>query len=164
MIKTIFAFSFLLLSVAVKAQTDTVKHSPIRTLTYDQYQSYLTGEAGTDMAYVAEVHHYPMPDKVLKLKKELNLTADQVKKLTDVIDHTHRLRVQIGGSIIANEKMLDLLFAQNNVDNGNLIFYINRFGAYSGELRNAILQACIATKKTLTPEQMKKFDALPKPN
>ncbi len=85
-------------------------------------------------------------------------------KLTEINTHMHRLRVQIGGSIIANEKTLDLMFAQNTVDNGNLIFYIDRYGAYHGELRNAILQACIATRKTLTPEQMNKFDTLQKPN
>jgi hypothetical protein len=162
----LFAIAFLFLSAAVKAQStiDTVKRSPVRTITYAQYQAYLKGGAGDDLALVATVHHYPMPEKVLKLKKELNLSPAQVKNLTDINTHMHRLRVQVGGSIIDNEKTIDLLFAQNNVDNGNLIFYINRYGAYQGELRNAILQACIATKKELTPEQMKLFDTLQKPN
>ena len=156
----------MLFSATINAQsvTDTGKHSPVRTLTYAQYQSYLKGDAGADLALVAEVHHYPMPEKALKFKKELGLSAEQISKLTEINNHMHSLRVQIGGSIIANEKMLDLMFAQNTVDNGNLIFYTNRHGLYQGELRNAVLQACIATRKTLTPEQINKFDTLQKAN
>ena len=129
MIRYLFAFAFILLSFTGSAQTiDSVKQSPIRTLSYEQYQAYLTGTAGDDMAYVAVVHHYPMPDTVLKWKKELGLDAEQIKKLTDINTHMHRLRVQIGGSIIANEKTLDLAFAQNTIDDGTLIFYTNRHG------------------------------------
>src|SRR5471030_2427193 len=125
MIRYLFVVALMSLSIAVNAQsvTDTVKHSPIRTLTYAQYQDYLKGEAGSEFAFVAEVHHYPMPEKVLKFKKELGLSVEQINKLTDINNHMHRLRLQIGGSIIDNEKTLDLMFAQNTVDNGNLIFY-----------------------------------------
>jgi len=165
MIKTLFVIAFMSISYIAKAQsTDTVKHSPVRTLTYEQYQGYLKGTYNDDMAYVAEVHHYPMPEKVLKYKKELGLSPEQIAKLTEINIHLHRLRLQIGGSIIANEKALDLMFAQNTVDDGTLIYYTNRHGLYQGELRNALLQACVATKKAITPEQMKLFDTLQKPN
>jgi len=165
MLRYLFAFAFILLSYKSNAQgIDTLKHSPIRTLTYEQYQAYLNGTAGDDMAYVAEVHHYPMPEKVLKYKKELGLSPEQITKLTEINSHMHRLRVQIGGSVIANEKALDLMYAQNTVDDGTLIYYTNRHGLYQGELRNALLQACVAAKKAITPEQMKLYDALRKPN
>jgi hypothetical protein len=154
----------VLFAVAARAQSADSLKSPVRTLTYQQYIEYKTGAAGMDLAYVAEVHHYPMPDKVLRFKKELGLSAEQIATISEANTHMHKLRVQVGGSIIDNEKTLDLLFAQNNVDSGNLIFYINRYGLYQGELRTAILQACIVTKKTLTPEQMNKFDNLQKPD
>jgi len=162
--KKYLTIAFILSALTSFAQSTDSLHSPIRTLTYQQYNAYKTGTAGDDLAYVAEVHHYPMPDKVLRLKKELGLSVEQVTTITEANTHMRRLRLQIGGSIIENEKTLDLLFAQNNVDNGNLIFYINRYGLYQGELRTAILQACIITKKALSPEQMKKFDSLQKPN
>ena len=47
---------------------------------------------------------------------------------------------------------------------GKIIFYTNRHGLYQGELKNAILQACFATEKQLTPQQIKRFEALQKPN
>jgi len=166
MIRNLFAVFILLMPFTLFAQSnsDTIKRSPVRTLTYEQYQAYLKGEAGADAAYVAEVHHYPLPDKVLKLKKELTLSTEQAATIMAIYDHMHGLRVQIGGSIIDNEKTIDLMFAQNTVSNGNLIFFVNRYGSYQAELRNAILQACIATKKVLTPEQMKLYDSLRKPN
>src|ERR1700754_4630350 len=101
MIQNLYLIIALLMPLILKAQsgTDTVKRSPVRTLTYEQYQAYLKGEAGADAAYVAEVHHYPMPDKVLKVKKELSLSAEQVALITVIYNHMHGLRIQIGGSI-----------------------------------------------------------------
>ena len=144
--------------------TDTVKKSPVRTLTYQQYNAYLKGEAGGDMARVAEMNHYPMPDKVLKLKKELDLSPIQIKNIETVNNYMHRRRLQIGGSVVNTERALDSLFRTNKIDDGTLIFYTNRYGLYQGELKNAILQACFATEKQLTPQQIKRFEALQKRN
>jgi hypothetical protein len=59
---------------------------------------------------------------------------------------------------------LDSIFKYNRLDNGSLIFYTNRYGLYQGELRNAILQACLATKGLLTPQQLKWHKGLHKAN
>jgi len=166
MIKSILAIAIMFIAVvAAKAQsTDSTQHSPVRTLTYAQYQAYLKGEAANDMALVAEINHYPMPDKVLGLKKELDLSPIQVKKITDIYTYMHKRRVQTGGSIIKNERTLDSLFRYHKMDDGSLIFYTNRHGLYQGELKNAILQACFATEKELTPQQIARFETLQKAN
>jgi hypothetical protein len=165
MIKPLFFATVLLVTVQAKAQSvDTAKKSPVRTLTYQQYNAYIKGEAGSDMAMVAEMNHYPMPDKVLKLKKELDLSPIQIKNIETVNNYMHRRRLQIGGSVISTERALDSLFRTNKVDDGKIIFYTNRYGLYQGELKNAILQACFAAEKQLTPQQIKRFEALQKPN
>jgi hypothetical protein len=165
MVKISLIAVFMLMSFAVNAQSaaDT-NHSPVRTLTYAQYQAYLKGGASDDMAMVAEINHYPMPDKVLELKKELDLSPIQVKKIADINTYMHRRRLQTGGSIVSNEKMLDSLFRYHKIDEGNLIFYTNRHGLYQGELKNAILYACFATQKVLTPQQIARFESLQKPD
>ncbi|HEY0244487.1 MAG TPA: hypothetical protein VGC01_02910 [Mucilaginibacter sp.] len=155
---------FIALPFLVKAQSDTGKHSPVRTLTYQQYQDYLKGEGVDDMGMVAVINHYPMPDKVLKLKKELDLSPIQIKKINDINAYMHKRRLQTGGSIIQNERTLDSLFRYHKIDDGTLIFYANRHGLYQGELKNAILQACVATEKELTPAQIKLFETLQKSN
>ena len=165
MLKTLFFSSILMCSAAVNAQsrtdTTTVK-SPVRTLTRQQYDAYLKGEAANEMAAVGELNHYPMPDKVLKLSNQLDLSALQIKKITEINTLMHRRRLQIGGSIVSNEKMLDSLFKYRKMSDGNLIFYTNRHGLYQGELKNAILQACLATGKLLSAQQIGKLEALQK--
>ena len=68
----------------------------------------------------------------------------------------------MGLIIIGNEKTIDSLFRTNRLDDGSLIFYTNRYGLYQGELRNAILQACLATRGLLSQQQISKFEALQK--
>ena len=110
MLKTLFFSSMLLCSATVNAQTrtdTTTAKSPVRTLTRQQYDAYLKGDAANEMAAVGELNHYPMPDKVLKLSNQLDLSAVQIQKITDINAQMHRRRLQIGGSIISNEKLLD---------------------------------------------------------
>jgi hypothetical protein len=161
---TFFGLLFLTATVVAQQPVDTNRHSPARTLTYEQAQAYLKGEAAEDMAMVAEMNHYPMPDKVLKWKKELDLSPIQVKKIADINSHMHARRLQTGQSIVNNEKTLDNLFSKGRVEEGDVIFFGNRYGAYLGELRNAMLMACVATEKELTPQQIAHFEALQKAN
>lgn len=165
MLKTLFFSLILMCSTAVYAQsrTDTtIAKSPVRTLTRQQYDAYLKGDAANEMAAAGELNHYPMPDKVLRLSNQLDLSAVQIKKITEINTLMHRRRLQIGGSIISNEKMLDSLFKYRKVSDGNLIFYTNRHGLYQGELKNAILQACLATEKLLSAQQIAKLEMLQK--
>ncbi len=165
MLKTLFFSSILLCSVVVNAQTRTdtsTAKSPVRTLTRQQYDAYLKGDAANEMAAVGELNLYPMPYKILKLSNQLDLSAVQIQKITDINTQMHRRRLQIGGSIISNEKMLDSLFKYRKISDGNLIFYTNRHGLYQGELKNAILQACLATEKLLSQQQIAKLEALQK--
>lgn len=145
-----------------QTRTDTSGRSPVRTLSMQQYNAYLKGEADDDMAMVAEQNRYPMPDKVLKLGNELKLTPVQIQKITDINTQMHRRRLQVGQSIVSNEKTLDSLFKYKKVNDGNLVFYTNRFGLYQGELKNAMLQACWATQQLLSPQQITKYQSLQK--
>jgi hypothetical protein len=165
MIKFLSAFLFIpIFFITAKAQSpdDSVKHSPVRTLSYPEYEAYLKGEAADDMAKVAEINHYPLPDQVLKWRNELDLSPVQRTKITEINVYMHRRRLQTGGSIISNERTLDSLFRTGKIDDGTLIFYANRFGLYQGELRNAILQACFATAKLLSPQQITRLESLQK--
>jgi hypothetical protein len=165
MCKTLFTFLLILAGAPSYAQTTTDtsgKKSPARTLTYQQYQAYIKGEADESMARVAEMNHYPMPDKVLKWKNELDLSPIQVKKITEAYTYMHRRRLQIGGSIVDTEMKLDSLFKNNKMDDGRLIFWAGRYGAYRGELLNAMLYACLSTQKLLSQQQMAKYESLQK--
>ena len=168
MLKHLPAFIVMIFfCAAANAQSSvdtTVKHSPVKTLSDKRYNDYLKGQDLDDMALVAELNHYPQPEKALKFRKELQLSPIQVGKLNTIVTGLHHKKIEMGGFIIHNEKMLDSLFHAKRLDDGVIIFYATRSGLYYGELRNAILQACYTTEKVLSNAQIKKLEALQKVN
>lgn len=147
--------------VAHAQQVDsTLKKSPVKTLSDKQYNALLKGEDLFDMALPAELNHYPMPDKVIKHRKELGLSPSQVTKITAIATELHRKRVEMGTFIINNEQTLDNIFRKQRLNNGDVIFYATRSGLYYGELRNVILQACLSTGDLLAPQQIKQLETL----
>ncbi len=140
------------------------QHSPIKGLSDTRYNAYLRGDDLDSMALTGQLNHYPLPDDALKYKVQLSLNSQQVAKLKDLSTTLHRKKVEMGESIIRNEKMLDNLFHNQQITDGNLIFYTNRAGLYFGELKGAILMACYNTQKILSEGQLKKLETLEKAN
>jgi len=157
--------SSFLLSICALAQSpaDTaLKHSPVRTISDAQYNAWLKGIDLNNMAYVAELNHYPLPDQLIKYKKELDLSPSQINAIAAVVKFLNMKKQEVGQSVIRNERMLDSLFRTGRLDEGSVAFYGNRYGLYEGEYRTAMLQACFRTQKLLTERQIKKFEELQK--
>ena len=161
-------FVFLLFTLnTVKAQLPadtTLKKSTVKTLTDRQYTALVNGVDLYSMGLPAELNAYPSPVKVIKYKTELDLSPIQVNKLNAINKELRRKVMEMGLIIIKNERVLDSIFKYHTLDNGSLIFYTNRYGLYQGELRNVILQACLATRVLLSQQQINKFGALEKRN
>jgi len=163
MLKTYTLVLLLFCCVFAKAQapadSTAVKQSPLKTLSYEQYNALLKGEDIYGMPLVAELNHYPMPDNVIKHKHEMDLSPIQFNRISAIAKELHRKRLEMGQIIINNERTLDSLFRTRQLNNGAIIFYANRYGLYQGELRNAILQACYQTANLLSPVQIKLLEA-----
>ena len=145
----------------VYAQTDSlIKVSPVKTLSYEQYNALLKGEDLYHMSATAILNHYPQPDSVIKYKHQIDLSPGQVTKITVIAKELQRKRLEMGLIVIKNERTIDSLFRTHNLDQGTIIFYANRYGLYQGELRNTILQACYATEKLMSPAQVKQLEVL----
>jgi len=167
--KLFLAVPIILFALFARAQTapagaDSAAKSPVRTLTNQQYNAYLKGVDLNKQSYVAELNHYPLPDEAMKYKKELDLSPSEIKQLAAVVTFLNMKKKEVGESIIHNERMLDSLFRTRKVDEGSIIFYGNRYGLYEGEYRTVVLQACFRTEKILTPQQIRKLEALKKHN
>jgi len=161
MLKKAALLVFIFYCSYANAQTDTtLAHSTVKSISDDRYTALIKGVDLDDMAAVAELNHYPMPEKAIKYKKELDLSPIQLNKLIAITTELHRKRVEMGGNIITNEKKLDDLFKKHQVDDGVIIFYTNRYGLYQGEIRNAILQACFKTEELLSAGQLKQLEIL----
>lgn len=162
MLKTVLTLTFItILSAGAIAQTDsTTKPSAVKTLSLKQYDALQKGNDLYNMSWAAELNHYPAPDKVLAAIDKLKLDDAQVSKITAINTELIRKKKEMGMFIIRNERAIDSLFRLKKINDGNLIFYTNRYGIYQGELRNAILQACLKTQKLLTAKQINKFERL----
>ncbi|MEP6613383.1 MAG: hypothetical protein ABJA76_15895 [Mucilaginibacter sp.] len=163
--KLLLILMSLVITISVKAQstgTATIKKSRLKTITDEEYTALLNGTDLYHMSLAAELNHYPSPEKALKYKKEINLTAAQEAKLKPIVKELRRKILEMGLIVIRNERTLDSIFKYNRVDNGSLIYYANRYGLYQGELRNTILQACLVTKGILTQQQVHKIESLEK--
>lgn len=140
--------------------TPAIPHSLVRSLSDEKYNALLKGQGFDDMSLVGEINHYPLPDKALKYRVQLGLNPGQITKLKELASNLQRKKVEMGQNIIRNEKMLDTLFRTKQIVDGTIIFYTNRYGLYMGEVRNAVLQACLNTEAILSDVQIRKLEGL----
>jgi hypothetical protein len=134
--------------------------SPIKTMSYKQYKAYTEGIDINHLALAAELNHYPEPEKVLNWKKDLALTPAQLTQVKDIDTEIHRKMKEMGGMIIKNEKAIDDLLRSHKATDGDVIFFVNRYGLYEGELRTAILLTYLKMNDILTAEQKEKYQKL----
>jgi hypothetical protein len=154
-----FTFNF----AAVKAQTDSINQQqimPVKEVFLSKFEAYQTSKNKPGLITVADFNQYPSPQKVLKWQKELVLNDRQKAAISLLNKEMLRKTTEMNNFLITNEKTLDSLFKYKKINNGLLIFYTNRYGLYLGELRNALLQACVKTEAVLTATQLKKYAAL----
>jgi len=155
---------FLIVPLHAQAQEH---HSPyageqgreIKALSAEDIQSYLEGR-GMGLARAAELNSYPGPLHVLELAEQLQLTTPQRS-------HTEKARAamlgeakELGRFIVQKEKELDKQFATGRIDEGRMRTLIGQIARLQGELRIAHLQAHLEMKRTLKPEQVKRYDEL----
>ncbi len=161
--KITLIFLLLVTCFRVKAQTDSIsqqKTAAVKDSFLDQFNAYQTGKNRSGLQNVADHNQYPSPQKVLAWQKELKLSDRQKAAINVINNGLQRKIIEMNNFLITNERTMDSLFRYKKINNGVLIFYTNRYGLYQGELRNALLQACVKTEAILTSTQIKKYDML----
>ncbi len=146
-----------------KAQTDSVAHLKTihdKEVFLNKFEAYQASKNITGLLAIADHNHYPSPAKVLSWQKELQLNERQKAAIGAINKELIRKVNEMNNFLITNERTMDSLFRYKKINNGTLIFYTNRYGLYQGELRNALLQACVKTEAQLTSTQIKKYDGL----
>jgi len=153
----------MLNSHLVKAQLDSPARSELVVEPDSflfKFEAFKIAKNITGLQAIANHNHYPAPQKVLLWQKELQLNDRQKAAIGSINKELQRKVNEMNGFLITNERTMDSLFRYKKVNNGLLIFYTNRYGLYQGELRNALLQACLKTEAILTEQQIKKYDVL----
>jgi hypothetical protein len=148
-------------SVAAKhLDSMAVRHSTVKTLTDEQYNAILNGDDVNNLAHVAALYRYPYPDQVLKYRIHLKLSAQQITRLNEINATLKMKKTEVGLSVVQNERVIDSLFRTRRINESVIVFYTNRYGAYQGEYRGALLIACYNTRKVLNPVQLNQFNEL----
>ncbi|WP_419802805.1 hypothetical protein [Mucilaginibacter sp.] len=146
-----------------KAQTDSLKRPeniPVKEAFLQKFQAYQISKNQPGLLDVADHNQYPSPQNVLNWQKQLQLNDRQKFVINQINTELKRKVIEMNNFLITNERTLDSLFRYKKINNGKLIYYTNRYGLYQGELRNALLQACVKTEAVLTSTQIKKYKVL----
>jgi Spy/CpxP family protein refolding chaperone len=161
------AFFASLVVVATTATSSAQTASPyagqeqraIKALSDEEIRDLLEAR-GMGLAKAAELNSYPGPLHVLQLANELGL-SDAQRKATDSIYATMRERaLSIGRQIIEAERTLDRVFANGAIEPATLQSQIRAIASLQGELRAVHLEAHLAQRSLLTPEQIAQYDVL----
>ena len=157
----------LLVIVATTATSSAQTMSPyagqdqrtIKALSDEEIRDLLKAR-GMGLAKAAELNSYPGPLHVLQLGTELGL-SDAQRKATDSLYATMRQRaLSIGRQIIEAERTLDRAFANGAIEPATLRSQLRAIATLQGELRAVHLEAHLAQRSLLTPEQIAQYDAL----
>lgn len=94
-----------------------------------------------------------------ELSRQLNLTADQQKKMDDVFQQ-HRLRlIDLHAALEKEEAMLDPLIEAANPDDAKVLPQIDRVAQARAELEKANARLLLGLRHVLTPEQWKMLES-----
>ena len=131
----------------------------IKALSAEEMQGYLSG-SGMGLAKAAELNHYPGPRHVLDLVDHLQLSDEQRRKTQMVFEAMRTEAVRLGQQLIDRERHLDTLFAAGTISEAQLEQLVAALATIHGQLRAVHLRAHLAQRTILTPEQLRRYDAL----
>ena len=115
---------------------------------------------GMGMAKAAEVNGYPGPMHVLELREALALTDEQAEAAQHLMDAVKAEARDLGAQIIAAELALDDVFVNDRATPSLVRAATGEIGRLRGKLRAAHLNAHLAMRDALTPEQVARYDQL----
>jgi Spy/CpxP family protein refolding chaperone len=131
----------------------------IKALSDEEIRDLLEAR-GMGLAKAAELNSYPGPLHVLQLANELGL-SDTQRKATDSLYANMRQRaLSIGRQIVEAERTLDRAFVNSAIEPATLWSQVRAIATLQGELRAVHLEAHIAQRSLLTPEQVAQYDVL----
>src|SRR5262249_4173135 len=131
----------------------------IKALSKEEMDGYLSGD-GMGFAKAGELNHYPGPKHVLDLAKQLNLSDVQRTTTQSIFDRMKSNAVSLGKQLVEREQLLDSRFADGSISNDELERLLTEISALQGKIRAVHLEAHLAEKRLLTPDQISRYDML----
>jgi Spy/CpxP family protein refolding chaperone len=128
----------------------------IKSLSSEEIRSLEAGE-GMGFAKAAELNRYPGPKHVLDLAEALELSEEQRIQTQEAFDRMHKKAVALGSAIVEEERGLDRLFRDREIDQKKLEAAVREIARLQGKLRLAHLEAHLEMRSLLTQEQIDRY-------
>ncbi len=133
--------------------------SPIRGLSAQEIDDLLNGR-GAGFARTAELNGYPGPRHALDLADALALTPAQRQAAESLFAAMSAAARALGQQVVEGERRLSAAFAERRITARELHGQAEALGVLYGRLRAVHLAAHVALTAQLTPEQIRRYDAL----
>jgi Spy/CpxP family protein refolding chaperone len=131
----------------------------IKALSDQEVSDYVEGR-GMGSSKAAELNHYPGPAHVLADSSRLALTDRQRIDTQSVFDTMSAVAKSSGAAIVAKEAELDALYASGQAAPGSIKELVTELSRLQAEFRYAHLNAHLAMRTILTPEQIARYDEM----
>ena len=162
-----FTLLALVLAATPVAADTAHQHSPyagqemrdIKALSPEEIADLNAGR-GMGLALAAELNGYPGPRHVLDLASELQLTAEQQHRTSELFDAMRQETSALGRQLIEAERALDRLFAEKQATPQSVSAATQTAGAIEGELRAVHLRYHLVMMDVLTAEQVASYNGL----
>lgn len=131
----------------------------VKALSPEQIADLRAGR-GMGLALPAELNGYPGPTHVLELAGPLGLTPEQRTRTEALVAAMKAEAIPLGERLIADEAVLDRLFADKQATAATIEAATARSGATQAALRAAHLRYHLEMIAVLTPPQVERYAAL----
>jgi hypothetical protein len=131
----------------------------VKALSDDEIAALRKGE-GMGMAKAAELNGYPGPAHVLQLAGPLGLTDAQRRDVQAIFNRMSAAAKPLGGELIAQEQILDQLFATREITPDRLAAASTAIAELQGRLRAVHLSAHLETRALLNTDQIARYEQL----
>ena len=128
----------------------------VKALSEQQIADLKAGR-GMGLSLPAELNGYPGPAHVLELADALQLSDDQRARTKTLFEAMKAETIPIGEQIIAEETVVDRLFAAKQVTRETLDAAVSRIASAQGRLRAAHLRYHLSMTDLLSPRQVERY-------
>ena len=128
----------------------------IKALSQEEVRALREGE-GMGFALAAELNGYPGPKHVLEMAAALDMTREQIARVTVVYREMNERARRLGTRLVQAERDLDRAFAEASVDASRLATLVREAGAVRTELRLAHLEAHLEVTSILDRDQVHRY-------
>ena len=115
---------------------------------------------GWGLAKAAELNGVPGPIHLLEMKNEINLSADQVKKIEALYLDMKKRAISLGLELIELEQTLNESFASNSITEDKLKNQLEKIAQVRSKLRFVHLSAHLKTPDILSHQQIQHYNKL----